>query len=426
MKISPYWWEEAPRPVRQAPLPATCDVAIIGAGFTGLSAALTLARAGRQVLVLEAEAPGSGASSRNGGMIGSGHRVGFEKASKLYGAVMARDLLREGLNALAFTTGLIEREKIDCDYRQTGRFRGAWRPQDYEGMAREAEVMRREVGLETILVPKSEVAKEVAHERYHGGCIFPLHGGLHPGKFANGLLLLAEAAGAIVIGQTPVLAVDAKGKEKILRTASGQVIAKEVIVATNGYTRSGTPYFSSRLVPVPSYLIATEAIGRDEVKRLIPGGRMIVETRQRHCYYRASPDGERIILGARTSVAQITPEASAKIGKALLDDLFPSLRKAAVSHSWSGLTGMSRDHLPHLGKVGGLHFALGYSGSGVAMAPYLGWKIALQLLGKQEGNSPFALTAHPKVPLPFYDGRPWFLPIMERYYRGRDRKEGSL
>lgn len=419
----PYWWEAAPRVERDAPLPPEADVAIVGAGFTGLSAALTLARAGRSVVVLEAGRPGEGASSRNGGMIGSGHRVGFAQASKEYGETMARDLLMEGQRALAFTGGLIEREGIACHYRRCGRFRGAWSPAHYEAMGAELETLRRETGLEAYLVPKSEVGREVATPHYHGGCVFPQHGGLHPGLFHSGLLEKAEAAGAQVAGRAAVTAIEADGSGKRLVTARGALRAGEVIVATNGYTRPGTPYLSRRLVPAASYIVATEEIGENRVKALIPGGRMIVETRSRHCYYRASPDGRRIVLGARPALRDLDTRKTLPTMRRLLGHLFPDLEDVGISHAWSGLVGMSRDHLPHVGRRDGVWFALGYSGSGVAMAPYLGHKVALQVLGDAEGNTPFQKTAHAAVP--FFDGRPWFLRITEAWYRYKDWREGS-
>lgn len=426
----PYWWEAAPRPPRREALPKEADVAVVGAGFTGLSAALALARAGRKVAVLEAGLPGSGASSRNGGMVGSGHRVGFAQASALYGPELARALLREGKAALDFTTRLIEEERVDCDFSRCGRFRGAWTAGHYEAMEREAEVQAREAGVEMLLVPKAEVGREVATERYQGGCLFPSHGGLHPGKFHNGLLALAEAAGAGVFAEAPVLSIARAGSGYRIETGRGGLAAGQVLVATNGYQRPGpgirpTPDLARRLVPVGSFLIATEPLGRNRVRSLIPGGRMIVETRSRHCYYRASPDGERLVIGGRAALhpAASTGRSGPRLLR-ILQDLFPELRGVRVTHSWRGSVAMSRDGLPHLGQDReGLWYALGYSGSGVAMAPYLGHKAALKLLGDAAGDSPFEKTPFRAVPL--YAGKPWFLRPLEAWYRWKDLREGS-
>ena len=196
-----------------------------------------------------------------------------------------------------------------------------------------------------------------------------------------------------------------------------------MVIATNGYTGAESPALRRRLVPVPSFIIATEPLGRERVKALIPGGRMIVETRSRTCYYRPSPDGQRLLFGGRASVVPTEPSQAAARLYRLMTGLFPSLEGVAVSHAWTGFVAFSRDHLPHIGRRDGLHYALGYSGSGVAMAPYLGHKIAQRLLGNPEGASP--LEALPFESIPCYDGRPWFLPIVEAWYRVKDWREGS-
>jgi glycine/D-amino acid oxidase-like deaminating enzyme len=420
---APFWWEAAPPQDRDGPLPAKVEVAIVGGGYTGLSAALTLARAGRQVAVLDAQRPGEGASSRNGGMIGSGHRVGFAAASEKYGPAVARRLLQEGNNALAYTTALIEREKIACHFVRSGRFRGAWNAQHYAAMERELDTLRREIGLEATMVPKAQVPQEVATPHYHGGCIFHLHGGLHPALFHLGLMERVETAGAKVFGSAAVQSIESHGGRHRLTTPRGGLEAGEVIVATNGYTRPGTPFFSRRVVPAASYLVATEELGENRVRALIPGGRMIVETRARHCYYRASPDGRRLLLGARPALRNLDPRRTLPTMRRLLEHLFPELKGVGLSHAWSGLVGMSRDSLPHLGRHEGLWYALGYSGSGVAMAPYLGHKVALRLLGDPEGRTPFEETPFPSVP--FFSGQSWFLAPLELWYRVKDWREGS-
>lgn len=422
LSTDPWWWEAAPGQACEPDgLPASVDVAIIGAGFTGLSAALELAKAGREVLVLDAGVPGEGASKRNGGMIGSGHRVGYAALEKKYDKRAAVALLKEGLEALAYTTDLIGREAIECQFQRCGRFRGAWRPEHYEAFGREVDLLKRVIGLEAHMVPRSEQHQEIATDAYHGGCVYPEHGGLHPGLFHQGLLDRAMGAGAKVAGMTPVTRLDQEASGFRLETARGTVMAGNVIVATNGYSGPVTPWVRRRLIPVASFIIATEPLADGEVQQLFPTSRMIVESRLRHCYFRPSPDGRRILFGGRADLVPTDLRQSAAVLRRLMLAVFPDLTDLKISHSWSGFVAFSRDHLPHLGAHEGLHYALGYSGSGVAMAPYLGYRIANRVLGTAEGLSPFDKTPFPAIP--FYNGTPWFLPIVERYYRWRERSE---
>lgn len=418
LRLEPWWWEEAaPAPCEHARLPARVDVAIVGAGFTGLSAALTLARAGRSVLVLDATAAGQGASTRNGGMIGSGHRLSYEVLSQRHGRDRALAILAEGLTALEYTTDLIARERIDCRFERTGRFRAACRPADYEAMARELELLRRELRPEADMVARTEQHREIGTDAYYGGCVYHRHGGLHPALFHRGLLERARAAGAEIIGGAPVTRIERDGQGFRLTARDQPVVANAVIVASNGYTGSATPALRRRIVPVASYIIATERLTSEMLARLIPGKRMIVETGPRHAYYRIAPDGRRLLFGGRAALASIDPRKSAVRLHRFMHALFPELASVEVTHSWAGLVAFSRDGLPHLGVRDGVHYALAYCGSGVAMAPYLGYKIAQRLLRSKAAATAFDDLAFPAIPL--YTGRPWFLPLLDLYHRWR-------
>lgn len=420
----PYWWDAAPRePEGAAVPPAESETVIVGAGFTGLSAALTLARAGREVTVLEAGPPGFGASSRNGGMIGSGHRLGYHALVGRFGKERANGIFAEGLKALAFTTGLIEREGIDCHFRRCGRFRGAWTPAAYDAMAREVELLGREIGLEAEVVPQAEQHRETAAEGYRGGVLYPQHGGLHPGLFHTGLLERARAAGVRVIGHCPVLGYRREEAGLRVETERGPVRAGRLIVATNGYTGPDSPALRRRLVPVPSFIIATERLGTNRVKSLMPGLRMYVESRAAHLYYRPSPDEERILMGGRAALHPIDLEKAAGWLHGHLAGLFPELRETRVSHVWTGFVAMTRPGFPAIGERDGVHYACGYNGSGVAMAPYLGSRIALQVLGEDEGRTAFDGLPFPGIP--FYEGRPWFLPALSLWHRIKDWRESK-
>ncbi len=426
MKQSPWWWEDAPRPQDgpTLPLPKDVDVLVVGGGFTGLSAAMTLVRAGRSVAVLEKEVAGYGASTRNGGMIGSGHRVAFTEVARQYGDAVAQAVLAEGKLALEYTTSLIADEDIECDFVRCGRFRGAWRPQDYETIARESEILREKLGVEVDMVSRSEVHREVATESYHGGCIYHAHGGLHPAKLLDGLLRLARDSGAGVFDRTEVTRVRYDETKYVVDTSRGVVRAGEIVMATNGYTTDAAPDMRKSLIPIASYMIATEPLGKDVVNELFPSNRMIVETRSRHCYYRPSPDGQRILLGGRAALNHINTARSAHVLRRLLTGVLPQLGDVRVSHSWLGTLGFTKDHLPRIGRNGdGIYFAMGYSGSGVAMAPYLGWRVANKVLGLPEGGTGFDPMAFPRVA--FHPFIPLGLPFVNMWYRWKDILEGS-
>ncbi len=414
--FDPWWWEAAPPAATITNnVPSAADVAIIGAGYTGLSAALTLANAGRSVVVVDALDPGQGASSRNGGMMGSGHKVSFAAMSARYGRATAMGIIEEGLASLAYTTDLIRRENIDCHYSQTGRFRAAFNAAHYDNLGREVDFLHKELGVEVDMVPKAEQHREVATDAYHGGCVYHRHGALHPALFHKGLLDRVMAAGAIVIGRTPVTAIERSNGGFLVLADRMRLKVKDVIAATNGYTGTVTPQLRRRVVPVPSFIIATEPLATETVNGLIPNGRMIVETRRLHCYYRISPDGQRLLFGGRASLLPIDTGKSAKRLHKIMLRLFPQLAGVRISHSWTGFVAFSRDQLAHIGVNHGIRFAMGYCGSGVAMAPYLGYKAAQKILGSPDGKTAFDETEFAAIPL--YNGRPWFFYLLDPYYR---------
>lgn len=421
---NPYWWDAAPRETpADVTLPAKVDALVVGGGYAGLSAALTLARGGRHVLVCEAGPPGFGASSRSGGMIGHGHRLSYAKLIETHGPETARVLIEEGIRSLAFLKALVTEERIEVGLTPVGRMRGAWTAGDYETMGREAELLNRDFALGVEVLQKADMRREIATDSYQGGLVFPTHAGVDPGLLQQELLRVARAAGATVAGHTPVTGLIRQGDAWRLATPRGDVLAQDVLVCTNGY--SGKPFvpLAKRLVPMPSYLIATEELGENRVRDIIPNLRMIVETRAKHLYYRPSPDGKRIVLGGRAALHPIPLQEAAFRLRRELVALFPSLSDVAVSHCWTGNVAMTRSDLPGIGQRDGLWYAMGCNGSGVALMPYLGRKLAQKVLGQAEGRTAF--DDIPFTALPLYDGRPWFLPLMTAWFRAKDRLRGN-
>src|SRR4030095_10395127 len=295
-------------------------------------------------------------------------------------------------------------EKIDAQLQVSGRMRGAWTQADHATMTRDAQALQRDLGMAVEVLSRADVRREIAADCYQGGLMFHAHGAVHPALFHRGLLQCARPAGALAAGHTPVTAVRREANQFIVETARGNVHATEVIATTNGYTGRTTPALARRLVAIPSFLIATETLGTDRVRSLIPNGRMIVETRDKHLYYRPSPDGTRIVLGGRAALHPIPLDEAAEWLMKELRAIFPALADTRVSHVWTGNVAMTRSDLPGIGQRGGIWFALGCNGSGVALMPYLGHKVALKVLGRPDGKTAFDDISFTAVPL--YNGPP--------------------
>jgi len=417
IKTTPFWWEDAPLPGLAEPPAAETDVAVIGAGYTGLSAALTLARAGRSVQVLEAETPGMGASTRNGGMLSDLLKPGLGTLTKRYGRDRALALMREARAAQGWLEAFIAEEGIACDYARSGGFAGALRPTQYEAMARDLETVRKALGDDGEMVPKAEVRREVGTDLYVGGRLSHRRGGLNPARYHAGLLQRALAAGVRIAGYCKVTAVRRDGGFR-LETPHGPVAARDVFVATNGYTGPATPLLRRRVIPVTSSIIATEELQPALMAALMPKGRMLTDSNRLLCYFRPSPNGRRVLFGGRPAYHDIGPDEAARRLRAHMVNVFPELRDVALTHSWSGNIGYTFDRLPHTGVTDGMHYAMGYCGSGVVMSSWLGRKAALRLLAAPDARSAFADLEHPTMP--FYTGRPWFLPLVQAWYQGFD------
>ncbi|MBL8710288.1 MAG: FAD-binding oxidoreductase [Rhodospirillaceae bacterium] len=418
-KNESFWWEDAPRPERRAKmLPARVDVLVIGSGYTGLMAARETAGGGRSTLVLDAECAGFGCSSRNGGQVSTSIKPTVGELSGRMNEDIARGIRREGMNALDYITDLIATQNLACDWEIGGRFHAAHNPRQYDALAKSLAAQPKDLSSPYFMVPKAEQAKEIDSAFYHGGAVHTKHAALHPGKYHLELLRLAEAAGAQVIGHCPVTGLEKDGAGFVATTPLGKVAARDVVVATNGYTGPLTPWHRRRVIPIGSYIIATEELPLELTQRLLPTNRMISDTRKLVFYYRLSPDKRRILFGGRVAYKENDPKVSAPRLHRWMSLIFPEVAATKVTHSWMGYVAYTFDTLPHLGKQDGLHYAMGYCGSGVSLATYFGMKIGQQVLGRKDGDSP--LTNVPFQTRPLYDGNPWFLAPSILYYRIKD------
>jgi glycine/D-amino acid oxidase-like deaminating enzyme len=420
-KDTPYWWDAAPRAtaIPAAP-PAKIDVAIVGSGITGLNAALELARAGRSVVVLDAEDLGHGASTRNAGYVGRSLKHSFGELMQRHGSAYAVAVYREMQAAFDAVATRVREEQIECGFKICGRLVLTKAQRQYDDIARELELRRTHLGTDFTMLPRAALRDEIASDLYCGGALIPDLGAIHPGLYHRGLLERARAAGATLIGRTPVeriAPVDGDGFE--VTTPQGTTRAGDVLVATNGYTGPLVPWLQRRLIPFDAYMIATEPLAPALMDRLLPTDRTYIDHVHDIISMRRSPDGTRILFLWRTGTR---PTGAREKGAQLWLDavrIVPEIATLKVSHSWTGRCAGTFDLWPHLVKRDGIHFAGGYCFAGVPMGTYLGTKAAHRILGDKEGDTVFAERGFPAVP--FYSGNPWFVPAVMRYYGLRDR-----
>lgn len=419
-KTTPYWWERTPRPeIAAETLPGYVDVAVIGSGYTGLGAALQLVRGGRDTLVLDAEAIGWGCSTRNGGQISTSIKPGFADLARRHGPEQARAIIQTGRDALAWIGRFVAEEGIDCDFRIAGRFHAAHNPKAFRALTAALANQPKGLEVEAHVVPRAEQHRELATDAYHGGVVYPRHAAVDPARFHSGLLKQYLTAGGRTAPHAAVTAVRREGNEFQLETTRGRLRAREVVVATNGYTGAAVPWLRRRVIPIGSYIIATEPLSPGLVERLMPTDRIVSDSRRLVYYYRASPDRRRILFGGRVSFAETDPRRSGPLLQAELVRLFPELATTRISHSWFGFVAYTFDTLAHTGEADGLHYAAGYCGSGVSMASYLGTRLGQRILGRPEGRT--GLDDLPFQSRPLYHGNPWFLSSSVMLYRWRDR-----
>ena len=426
-KPTPYWWE-AWKPVDEHPteVPSTTHVAIVGGGYAGLATALELAKQGIDCVVLEANAPGEGASTRNGGAVSGGVNIGksITGTSLDPESPRAAALLADGSDAFATIDRLITDEGIDCHWKRTGRFVGAWTPKHFANQAKRIARLNESAQSGAWMLPRERLREEMASDFYYGGMVVERSGALHPALYYKGLLDRVRARGVPVCAHAEVGRITRTHDGWQVATSRGTVQAAEVVIATNGYTGDLTPNLKRRLIPAASHIIATEELPEDLAKSLIPNDRTLADTRRILSYYRLSPDGRRIVYGGRARFTAVTPEVSAPILHRFMTDRFPQLKGVRVTHAWTGNVAFTLDALPHAGQMDGMHYLLGCNGSGVAMMTYLGTQTARRIAGVANRPTAFEEGEFPDHKL--YSGNPWFLPLIGTWYQIRDRVDRML
>jgi glycine/D-amino acid oxidase-like deaminating enzyme len=406
-------------------LPANADVAVIGGGFTGLSAARTLAKGGARVLVLEAENVGWGASCRNGGMVLSGLKLGTATLVARYGREATKRMYAASLESIDCVEALVHEENIDCDFSRCGHLEVACKPKHFAEFRRGAETIEREFGHRLRIVEKADLPQEIGSAIYHGGMVDEVSAGVNPAKYVAGLACAAAKAGATVHEKTRVIGLerDSRQGEKgsRVKTSRGILHARDVFIATSGYTSGITPSLQKRIIPIGSFIIVTEILPEALARELSPRDRMIYDSKNYLYYYRLTPD-RRMLFGGRAAFFpenENTVRDSARILRDGMISVYPQLRETKVEYVWGGTLDFAFDIMPHAGKMDGMFYSVGYAGHGVAMATLLGRKIAESILTGRDEN-PFAGIPFPGAPLGAYNGKPWFLPFAGMWYKFLD------
>ncbi len=424
-KLTPYWWERSPRSQGNNPaLPKSADVVIIGSGYTGLSAAIQTANIGLDTVVLDAVHAGWGCSSRNGGQVDSGIKPSYKQLKQKYGHARALALLQEGVNAFNWVKSYTTENHIDCDFKQVGRFVGAHNPAALDGFRKDIINSPHELEVNARIIEPQDTASEVGSTHYHGGMVLPRYASIDPGRYHAGLLKHAQRLGVTVVSHCPATGTKKNKHGVLVRTPRKDIQAKQVLVATSGYTSQATPWQRKRIIPIGSYMIATEPLPEGLLQQLIVNNRVVTDSRKVIVYFRQCPEGKRMLFGGRVSLNETNPRLSGPALHRMMVELFPALQSAKISHSWMGYVGYTFDDLPHLGQHQGVHYAMGYCGSGIALSSYFGMRIGQQLAGNPEGACAFdGLNFQNRF---YYRGNPWFLAPSLFYYRWRDAQHSSV
>ena len=392
---------------------ARCDVAIVGAGFTGLNAALRLARGGADVRVLEARHPGYGASGRSGGQINMGLNLLPSALIERFGRERGERLIRLVVGTPGTVRRTVEENGLDCDLAMKGWVQGAATPGMLRAQRRMAEDYAAHGGRFDVLDAPAFAAASGA-EGYLGGLHCATAGSLHPLSYTRELARVAMAAGGAIHRDTPVTALSRQGTRWRLATPHGTVTAEHVVIATNGYTDALVPGLRERIVPVRSVLVASEPLPERVRATLMPGGVTFVDKRRITLYARYDRDG-RLAIGDHGPMRDTFALADFKRLKRRARRTFPQLRDVRWDFHWGGRVAMTRASLPFLAELGpGLSAGMGYNGRGVGMATVMGRALAAHADGGDADAVGFPVTTpgaypfHAFHPLGVWLGVRWF------------------
>ncbi len=422
MKFVSYWHDTSVpfAGAKGEPVSGEFEVAVIGAGFTGLNAARKLARSGVKVALLEAEHVGYGASGRNGGHLNSGHFASFGAIKARFGDAQARRLWRAYDESIDMIEAIVAEEKIACDFRREGKLKLASKPAHVSRLQAMCEEIRREVDPSVEWLSREDVRRELGSDAFHGGVLSPKSATMHMGRYVNGLAEAAHRHGAAIWERNPVTGRERAANGWRLTTPTGSLTARQVILATDAYTTETFGYFRRRMFPIASFIIVTRPLTAEEIAATIPGRRNYTNSLNIANYFRLTPDN-RLLFGGRARFSavsnQTTDAGSGELLRRQMVGMFPQLAEVAIDYCWGGLVGCTQDRFPRAGTADGVIYGMGYSGHGAQLSNLIGGVLADIAMGRRDTN-PLEGMAWNAVPM--HTGRPWFLPVVGAYYRVKD------
>lgn len=442
-------WLETSTPPRvpKTVLPDRVDVLVVGGGYCGLAAAAEAASLGACVAVVEAGALGAGASTRNGGMVIPELTSGPETLARAHGE-LGRRMQADVDEAFAWVEDIIADGPIDCGYARCGQLYLAHTRRKVAGLGALA-AEHRSLGHEAHVVTGADLRAEIGSDRFPAGLVLERTGGLHPARFHAGLVRRALAAGATLHAHTRAERIERRvgggftvslgpsgappdhgsgrsgppgahqwsisGPERT-DAAAIEVQAGQVLLATNAYADHLEPRLQRRVLPMGSFIIATEALSAEQADAVLPTRRMCVDTKDLLWYWRLDGD-RRMVFGGRRRLGRVELADAADYLRRSLVEVHPQLADVAVDCVWGGDVALTLDRLPHVGRFDGVWYATGCNGSGVALNAWLGHRMGQVLVG--EGQPPsVAELAHPTVPL--HRWRHLYLPVVSRWYQLQD------
>ena len=409
-KSEPYWWDQTPRPKCPAvDLPSAIDVAVVGSGYTGLNAALVTARAGRSTLVFDAGDAGFGCSTRNGGQISTSVKPSLAELTQRYGSDTATALIAEGHAALVWIGEFIDREKIDCSFAVPGRFHAAHNPKAFDRLVRQVENQPRGLEVPFRIVARGDQQAEIGTDRYHGGIVFEKHASLDPARYHQGLYERVLGAGGTIAAHCRVTSIERQGEGFLLCSEMGETRARDVVIATNGYTSGLTPWLRRRVIPIGSYVIATEPIDADLMDRIMPTNRIVSDSRKVVYYYRPSPDRTRIVIrraGVQFRNRHPTKRPSAENARSTSCSRTCAAQGSATA-GWA-LWHTRSTSWPMWASTTACTTQWGFAAPASLWRAIRGCAWGQRVVGASEGRSAFETV--PMTTRPLYYGHPWFLP----------------